>query len=307
MEIPRYNEFYPYILKVMKDNKARSRKEIRKELLANMNITEEKLKEKLKSGISKFASSSGWGITYLYQAEILKKVKRGIYQLSDIGRKYIDEKGFYISEEDLMKSEKYRKFVNRDKSSKEKIKKDNHHLNEKLNKTPQEEIENAFEIINNQLKDDLLSEIEEMEPIDFEKLILDLLIKMGYGGKDKENIITTPKSHDEGVDGLIKQDPLGLDSIYIQAKRWKNTIGRETIQSFVGALSGFGASKGVFITTSDFSVPAKDYAKKHLHSKIILINGNKLVEYMIIYGLGVSVDQVYEIKKIDKDYFSSDF
>lgn len=170
-------------------------------------------------------------------------------------------------------------------------------------KTPTDLIDDAFRQINSALAKDLLTKILEMSPSFFEKLVVELLVKMGYGGSFEDAASVTQYSHDEGIDGVIKEDKLGLDTIYIQAKRWdKGTVGRKEIQAFVGAINMKHASKGVFITTSTFTEEAKKCVKD-VQSKIVLIDGEQLCKYMIEYNLGVSSRQVYEIKQIDSDYF----
>lgn len=167
-------------------------------------------------------------------------------------------------------------------------------------------LDTAVKKLNASLADDLLDEIMKINPYSFEKLVVDLLFKMGYG-KPKDNPdAVTQKSGDEGIDGIVSADKFGFDSIYIQAKQWKtdSTVSRPEIQKFLGALAGQGATKGIFITTAQFSKEAKAFANKQLHSKIILVDGQELAELMIEYNLGVSTNRVYEVKRIDTDYFN---
>ncbi len=167
---------------------------------------------------------------------------------------------------------------------------------------PEEVIGSAFNTLQTNLKEDLLASVRGMDPIRFERLVLDLLLAMGYGGSREEAARMTKASNDEGIDGVINEDRLGLDAIYIQAKRWQNTVGRKEIQSFVGALAGQQANKGIFITTSDFSDTAREYVRT-LSQKVILIDGDRLAELMIEHNIGVSKSHAYEIKRIDSDYF----
>ena len=167
-------------------------------------------------------------------------------------------------------------------------------------------IDSAVKQLKASLADDLLDEVLKISPYSFEKLVVELLFKMGYG-KPKDNPdAVTQKSGDEGIDGIVSADKFGFDAIYIQAKQWKKdtTIGRPEIQKFLGALAGQGATKGIFITTAQFSKEAIAFANKQLHSKIILVNGNELAELMIEYNLGVSTQKTYEVKRIDTDYFN---
>ena len=169
--------------------------------------------------------------------------------------------------------------------------------------TPTEQMEIAFKNINDDLSADLLQRVLDMSPTFFEKLVIDLLLNMGYGGRNKEMAKVTPTSHDNGVDGIIPEDALGLDKIYIQAKRYKDSpVGKPEIQQFVGALEEQKATKGVFITTSKFTNGAIETANK-ASKKIVLIDGKSLADYMIEYNVGVSEKKVYEVKKLDSDYF----
>ncbi|MFD1039371.1 restriction endonuclease [Virgibacillus byunsanensis] len=165
-----------------------------------------------------------------------------------------------------------------------------------------ETIEETNELMIKELADDILSSIKECSPEFFEKLVVELLVKMGYGGSLKDAGQAVGKSGDGGIDGVIKEDQLGLDLIYIQAKRWEGRIGRPEIQKFVGALQGMRAKKGVFLTTSDFSIEAREYVS-HIENKIILISGDILANLMIQFNLGVSVELTIEVKRIDWDYF----
>ena len=171
--------------------------------------------------------------------------------------------------------------------------------------TPEEALENAFQNLKNELANDLLQQIKESPPSLFEKIVVELLVSMGYGGSRKDAGQAIGKSGDEGIDGIIKEDRLGLDIIYIQAKRWENPVGRPEIQKFAGALQGQRAKKGIFITTSNFSKDAYDYAAR-IDSKIVLIDGEQLTQFMIDNNIGVTPVSNFEIKRIDSDYFSED-
>jgi restriction system protein len=171
--------------------------------------------------------------------------------------------------------------------------------------TPEEQIETGYLSIKKTLEQEVLSKLKSIHPSFFEKIVVELLVKMGYGGSIAEAGKATKYTNDEGIDGIIKEDKLGLDVIYIQAKRWEGTVPRPEIQKFVGALAGQRAKKGVFITTSNFSKEATGYATQ-MDAKIVLIDGEQLAQYMIDYNLGVSVQNVYEIKKMDSDYFEED-
>ena len=172
-------------------------------------------------------------------------------------------------------------------------------------KTPEELIGSAYQMIHAALKKEVLDLVKKMDPFRFEQLVLDLLVTMGYGGSREEAAQVTKASNDEGIDGVINEDRLGLDVIYLQAKRWQQTVGRKEIQSFVGALAGQQAHKGVFITTSDFADTATAYAKK-VPQKVILIDGDRLADLMIQHNIGVAKSHAYEVKHVDSDYFDQE-
>lgn len=171
--------------------------------------------------------------------------------------------------------------------------------------TPEELLEISYQDIRKSLAQEILSKIKLCSPSFFERLVVELLVKMGYGGSRSDAGKAIGRSGDEGIDGIIKEDKLGLDIIYIQAKRWENVVGRPEIQKFVGALAGQGAKKGIFITTSRFTNEAKDYIPRN-ETKIVLIDGEQLANLLIDYNLGVSTQAVYELKKIDLDYFEEE-
>ncbi len=173
----------------------------------------------------------------------------------------------------------------------------------RLLETPLERLDNAYRDLNDSLANEVLSEVKNMDPFKFESLVVDLLIRMGYG-KLQYNSGATKKTGDKGIDGVVTADKLGFDSIYIQAKRYNDTpVGRPALQEFVGALAGQGAQKGIFITTSQFTKEATDFVSRNLNYKIVIVDGIKLADLMIEYELGVSTEYIYKIKKIDSDYF----
>ncbi len=176
---------------------------------------------------------------------------------------------------------------------------------ENFSETPEELIASGYKAVRKSLELEVIQKLKSINPYFFERIVVELLVKMGYGGSIQDAGKAIGKSGDEGIDGIIKEDKLGLDVIYIQAKRWEGVVGRPEVQKFVGALAGQRAKKGVFITTSYFTKEAIDYARQ-MDTKIVLIDGEKLSQYMIDYNLGVSVQNVYEIKKIDSDYFEEE-
>ena len=264
------------------------------------NITEEEQKEKIPSG-KQFVHYNriAWAISYLKMAELIFSSKRGSYQITDEGVNALKNPPEKITISFLKQFENFSK--NRNPERDESIEKDD----QITEKTPDELIEIGHKQIKNELSLQLLNQIKNGSSYFFEKLVLDLLLKMGYGGSEIDNGELTQKGSDEGIDGIIKEDRLGLDKIYIQAKKWENNVGRPEIQKFVGALQGKRAKKGIFITTSTFSKDAYGYAQS-LDVAVILIDGKKLTEYMIENELGVTLKQNYKIFNIDSDYFIED-
>lgn len=265
-------------------------------------VTEEEEETMVRSGTQTMLYNRvSWSCTYLKQAGLIEKVGRGTYVLSKEGVKVVDS-GVEVTVEYLRKYQSFLNFQNG--SQREKNITITSKLDDSTN-TPEEAIYHNYGIQKENLADELLSEILSMKPVFLEKLVVDLLIKMGYGS-DEENWdkLVTPYSKDGGIDGIISEDRLGLDKVYVQAKRYKkdHVIGTPQLDQFVGALAKYGAKKGVYITTSSFSSEAEDYDTKN-DIKIVKIDGLKLCKYMIEYNLGVFVERKIEIKKLDENYF----
>ncbi len=303
MAIPKYNEIYREFLEVLKDGKPHTVKEVRLEIGAKFKLSEEELSEMLPSGRQRvFDNRVGWCRTYLMKAELVSSPGRAKVQITDNGLNFLKDHAS-ITEDDLMKIPSFLSFK-KGSENPEKTGGVSDPPQTADEKTPQEVLEDAVEKLNAALASDLLKEVLEMDPFEFETLLVELLIKMGYG-KLQYGSTATKKSGDEGIDGVVTADKLGFDSIYIQAKKYKDgTVGRPDVQKFVGALAGQGAQKGIFITTSQFSKEAIEFAKKNLTYKIVLIDGAKLADLMIEYDLGVSTEYVYKVKRLDSDYFS---
>lgn len=299
--LPSYDEIRKVMLEYLGDGKERKFSEILDYLSKYFNLTEEELSELLPSGTqTKFMNRVLWARTYLSKAGLVESPQRGYIRITKRGLEVLKENPPVINTKNLMKFDEFKKFY-LDSSQQKEVKEPT----ETVELTPFEVIEREVDKLNEALKDELMNNILERPPRFFEKLVLELIVKMGYGGSFEEAYKLLGKSGDEGVDGVIKEDLLGLDNIYLQAKRYQpnQTIGRKEIQSFVGALHGKGSRKGIFITTASFSKEAREYAESLKDIKVILIDGDKLVDYMIRYNLGVRVDKVIEVKKIDLDYF----
>lgn len=233
------------------------------------------------------------------KAGVLETPKRGYFKITQRGIDLLKTNPKEVNVKLLTQYEEFREFRAR---RKEKDDEEQMQLDNIPYSTPEEALEYGFQKINETLADDLIEQVKKCSPAFFEKMVVELLVKIGYGGTLKEAGKIVGKSGDGGIDGIIKEDKLGLDVIYIQAKRWDSVIGRPEIQKFAGALLGQKARKGIFITTSYFTQDAIDYIK-NIDSKIVLIDGQRLTELMIEYNLGVNTQRAIEIKKIDSDYF----
>jgi len=301
MSIPDFQSIMLPLLQEISYDKEYPIREIIERLAKKFNLTSEDRKVLLPSGQQfVFDNRVGWARTYLYKAGLLEVPKRGIIRITERGKEVLNKKLNKIDVRFLYQFEEFRKFH----EYKKPLKEDQQPLPEvEETFSPEEKIEKAYNFYNNSLITDILKLIYKLSPQAFEKLVVEVLVKMGYGGAFEDAAQIIGGTGDEGIDGLIKQDPLGLDVIYIQAKRWEAHVGRPELHKFVGALQGKHAQKGVFITTSDFTKDAIDYVKGLGGSKIILINGETLAKLMIKYNVGLTTTRVFEVKRIDQDYF----
>lgn len=305
MSIPKYHELMLPMLRELSDGNEKTISELKTNLAAKFKLSEEELKELLPSGNQQvFDNRVGWARTYLKKAMLIESARRGVFKITDRGSAVLKENVQNITASYLKKFDEFREFQNMDKSNEEG--KEESYVSESES-TPVELFEKSYRKIQSDLKKEILEQILSCSPFFFEKLVVDLVINLGYGGSRKEAGEAFQKTGDEGIDGIIKEDKLGLDLIYIQAKRWKkdSCVGRPEIQKFAGALQGKRAKKGIFITTSYFSSDAKEFVK-HIDSKIILIDGDELCSLMIESNTGVSVLSNYSIKRIDSDYFTEE-
>lgn len=300
MAIPKFEDFlYPFLFQ-LKD-KDISSKEMKEALVKHFHLTEEDCALKTKSGSAfQLNDRIGWCRQWLRRALFIEIPQRGVYHITQRGKDYLATHTD-LRQNDLMQYPEYADYAGLSAPAKETPKKENVKEVEEL--TPTDQMDIAFKKINDDLAADLLQQVLGMSPAFFEKLVLDLLLHMGYGGRNKELAKVTPTSHDNGVDGIIPEDALGLDKIYIQAKRYVDTsVGKPEIQQFLGALEEQKASKGVFITTSKFTSGAVETASK-ANKRVVLIDGKDLANYMIEYNVGVGKGRVYKVKEIDTDYF----
>jgi restriction system protein len=306
MPVPDYQTIMLPFLKSLEDGRDHIFRELVESLAAYFQITPEERKELLPSGQQPvFNNRVGWAGTYLKKASLVNSPKRGTFHISARGKEVLASNPKEIDVKFLSQFDEFVEF--RRKKSNEvgqavpivasslPISTDT--------ETPEVALENAYQTLRDNLSDELLTTIKGCSPAFFEKLVVDVIVSMGYGGSRREAGRAVGGSGDDGIDGIINEDRLGLDSIYLQAKRWDGTIGRPEIQKFAGALQGYRARKGIFITTSSFTKDAQEYTSR-IESKIVLIDGQRLANLMIDHNVGVTSEAVYEVKRTDSDYFS---
>lgn len=303
MAIPDYQSIMLPLLRYAGDQEEHSLRESIEALADEYNLTDEERRELLPSGRqSVFDNRVGWARTYMKKAGLLESTRRGFAKITSRGMEVLSSnpakinKNFLMEFDEFVEFQNYRRDIGSDGGNQPSISDD---------QTPEELMETAYERVKDDLADDLLDKVKSCSPTFFERLVIDLLVKMGYGGTRRDAGQAVGRSGDGGIDGIIKEDRLGLDIIYIQAKRWEGTVSRPEIQKFAGALQGQRARKGIFITTSSFSREAQDYASS-IETKIILIDGETLTQLMVDFNVGVSLANSYEIKRIDQDYFTEE-
>lgn len=304
--IPDYQTLMLPLLKLTAEGREHKYRDLVESLADEFHLSDNERNEMLPSGNQPlFHNRVGWAKIYLKKAGLLDSPKRATFVITELGKQTIERNLDRIDNHYLSQFPSFQEFINRShnvvESNEESV------LETMENQTPEESLEKSYQSIRESLASELLSKIIELSPVFFERLVVDLLVKMGYGGSMKDAGKAIGKSGDEGIDGTIKEDKLGLDIIYIQAKRWKpgNVVGRPELQKFVGALAGQGAKKGIFITTSGFTHDAMSYTPRN-ETKIVLIDGEQLSQLMIDYNIGCATQQIYEVKKIDSDYFGDE-
>jgi restriction system protein len=302
MAVPKFFEFFEAFLKAVSDGELHSAKDVRNNIANSMKLTEEDLAEMLPSGTQRtFDNRVAWARTYLDKAGLIETPMRGKYHITEEGIRALasNEK---IDIAYLEKSEEFKNFhnVTTQNTSIE--------IQNEKNETPLEILESAHKQYLSALASQLMDEVMKLTPVEFERLVVKLLLKMGYGSGIEGAGMVTQASNDGGIDGIIKEDQLGFSHIYIQAKQWalEQIVGKPEIQKFVGALQGQQAQKGLFITTARFSSGAIQYANNLLGVKVVLVDGSALTKLMIKHSVGVSLEQTYEVKKIDSDFFAEE-
>lgn len=297
--IPDFQTIMLPFLKTISDGKEYVTSDITNKLSSEFNLTPEERNQMLPCGAARaFANRVGWAKSYLKMAGLLEYPKRAMVRISDSGIGFLKSNPSEINLKILKTIPVFIESFNNTKEEETQGANEPHDLTS----TPEELLEGSYIAIRKNLSQELLQRIKSCSPAYFENLVVELLVKMGYGGSIQDAGQSIGQTGDEGIDGIIKEDRLGLDIIYIQAKRWENVIGRPEIQKFVGALAGQGAKKGVFITTSKFTYEAKSYQPRN-ETKIVLIDGEKLADLMVDFNLAVTITNTFEIKRIDSDYF----
>lgn len=303
MPIPDFQSLMRPLLEAHADGKEHLNRDLVAQLGEQFGLTEDERREMLPSGGARlFDNRIGWAKSHITQAGLLISPRRAISVITDRGREALRIHPERIDLRILNGFEEYREFRNRRKNT-EDGESDTSEAEIQDAQTPEELLENAYLQVRRQIEAELLSQIKSSPPEFLERVVVDLVVRMGYGGSRKDAGEALGRSGDEGIDGIIKEDPLGLDIIYLQAKRWEGTVGRPEIQKFAGALQGQRARKGIFITTSSFTSDALEYTSR-IETKIILIDGSRLAKLMFDHGVGVATASNYEVKRIDSDYFT---
>mgnify|MGYP000271244268 CR=1 FL=1 len=299
MPIPDYQSLMLPLLKHLEDGKEYSMRDLIDQLAQEFSLTDTDRRELLPSGQQPvFDNRVGWAKTYLKKAGLLESPRRGRVRITQRGLDVLEQKPERITSEFLKQFEEFQAFIaqsNTTTATNDAVLPDD-------TASPEELLERAYGTLKQNLLAELLEQVKTASPAFFERLVVELLVRMGYGGSSQEAARAIGRSGDEGIDGIIKEDRLGFDVVYVQAKRWGQPVSRPEVQKFAGALQGQRARKGVFLTTSTFTKEAREYVEK-IDSKIVLIDGERLAELMFEYNVGVSIVNSYPVKRIDNDFF----
>jgi len=298
--IPQYHTLMLPLLKVMGGGSELTTNQMRDAVADHLGLSAEALSQRLPSGTqTAFDNRMGWARTYLYKAGLIERPRRATYVISQSGKDLLSNPPAAIDAEFLRSYEQFNDFISTTRNGKQDLI-ESDDIDDDL--TPEEQIEKGVRRIQNELQDEVLDRVKQLPPEGFEQLVLRLLVGMGYGGS-MADVQGVARGADGGVDGVVNQDHLGLDRIYIQAKRWEGSVGRPVIQNFAGALDLVGAKKGVIMTTATFSQPAHDCVATIKDKRIILVDGKRMSELMLKHGIGVSTKQTFVIQRMDEDFF----
>lgn len=302
MPIPDFQSTMLPLLKAAADGEPHRLADLRRTIGDCFRLTEAELDERLPNGVPRLANRIALAATHLSKAAALERVGRGIFRITDRGRELIRSEPDRITLDVLLRFEEFREFRKMQGGAA------THGLpglDTAAGASPEETLADSYALLRNTLAAELLESVKNAAPAFFERMVVDLLVAMGYGGSVEDAGRAVGRVGDDGIDGIIKEDRLGLDVVYVQAKRWSSTVGRPAVQSFAGSLEGHRARKGVLITTADFSQEARDYVQR-IEKKIVLIDGQQLAEFMIDYDVGVTKERTYVVKRIDRDYFDEE-
>jgi len=304
MAVPTYDGFMRPLLDLAADGQEHALRETVTALADRLGIPDADREEMLPSGTqTKLYNRVGWAVTYLTKAGLLEKLGRGRFRITSRGRSVLAEQPAHIDQRYLERFDGFLAFKTkrREPDSSEPSRESTPELTQDT-ATPHERLDDAYKELRDALVDELLERVRASTPKFFEHLVVDLLKAMGYGGTHASRASVTGKSGDGGIDGVIPEDRLGLDMVYIQAKKWENSVGPDEIRKFVGSLGEHKAHKGVFITSGAFTSGARQAAEK-ANARVVLIDGDLLAEFMIDHGVGVADFKAYTVKKLDTDYF----
>jgi len=301
MAVPDFQSLMLPLLRLLQDGYDHKISELTDSLADEFGLSEEERRELLSSGNQvKLVNRVAWAQVYLKKAQLIESRQRGYLHITMQGGQVLLENPHRIDKKFLERFSSYREFQSNVKQANDVRESDDERV-----QTPEEILDANYQNLRRTLSQDLLERVKTCSPRFFEELVVDLLVAMGYGGSHKDAGQAVGRSGDGGIDGIIKEDKLGLDVVYVQAKRWESIVGSPVVQTFAGSLEGQKARKGVLITTSRFSKDAKDFVNK-IEKKIVLIDGEQLAQLMIDYGIGVSEKSTYIIKKLNEDYFSGE-
>lgn len=299
-QLPKYSDLFLPVLLVMKDGQEKSIKEIAQAVVASLDLDDGLLEQRLSSGTQRVIDNRiGWARTYLNKANLIERTSRGIYRITEQGTRKVQVNPAEITLAELDENPEFKEWrgsTNTESNTSVPIESEIEDL------TPEEQIDQSVRQLQNQLRIDIINRVKKLPPEGYEQLVLRLLVGMGYGGS-MADVQGVARGADGGVDGVVNQDHLGLDRIYIQAKRWEGSVGRPVIQGFVGALAGVGASKGVIMTTSSFAQPALEFAKNLTDRRIVLVDGKRMADLMMKHQIGISIKQEFVIQRLDEDFF----
>ncbi len=305
MAIPDYQSVMLPLLRLAADGQEHALRDATERMADAFKLSDAEKAEMLPSGSARvIASRVGWARTYLKQAGLLETPRRGVLRITPAGLALLAENPSRVDNDLLERYKSFRAFRTRSKQDEQRASPGASGTRQSADQTPEDAMAQAYERVRSELEAELLEQVKASSPSFFERLVVDLLVAMGYGGSRQDAGRALGKSGDGGIDGIIKEDRLGLDVIYLQAKRWDGVVGRPEIQKFAGALQGQRAAKGVFLTTSGYSREAVEFAQA-ISTKIILIDGPTLAQLLVDFNVGVSRVGVYELKRIDTDYFDA--